>query len=100
LTFTGAKVTNSLTFTRAANAYAFNDPLDPITLGPGALAAGFTVTGGGARAAGPAAPVSALALNLGSGANTVTLGPFDAAAAPLAVAGGGNAGRTATLAAG
>src|SRR5436190_11009777 len=50
LTFTGADVANGLTLTRAADRYTFNDPLDPITLGPGALAAGYTISGGGATA--------------------------------------------------
>jgi hypothetical protein len=97
LTFTGTNVANTLTFSRATGNYTFDDPLDPITLGAGATAAGFTVSGGGAQATGPAAAVTSLTFTLGTAANTLNLGTFDAAIAPLTVTGGGNAGSTATV---
>jgi hypothetical protein len=93
LVYTGANVANSLAFSLAGGTYSFNDPLDPITLGPGAIGAGYTTSGD--TASGPAGGVTGIAINLGSAANSLTLGTFDEALPALSVTSAGIAGSTA-----
>ena len=92
LSFAGANVANTLTVSLAAGVLTFDDPLDPIVLGAGAIAAGFTTSGGGATASGPIAGITGLTVDVGTGPNTVFFGPLDAPVPSVAVTSAGLAG--------
>jgi hypothetical protein len=102
LTFTGANVNNTLTVSLASDTYTVDDPLDQITLGPGALGAGWTPGGGASTVMGPANSVSSMNITLGTSVNTLDLGPFNYTVAtpqttPMTITGGGNTSSTANV---
>src|SRR4051812_39822256 len=77
---------NKLTVTYNAGSYGFKDDVAIITLGPGALAAGWRGTGTN-TATGSGASLSGVAIDLGAGSNQAMIRQ---AAHPMTVTGGGN----------
>jgi Ca2+-binding RTX toxin-like protein len=90
LTFTSVgAVDNDLTVssTGPAGDYTFADPNETITLGPGALGLGWTGDGTNS-VSGPSADVTSIALDMGAGADTLTIQSVDASTTMTNAAGG------------
>lgn len=92
LSFTGANVASSPALSLSGGNFNFIDALDPITLGPGAIAAGYTVGSGGATATGPAAGVTALNFVFGTSPTAIFFGSFVALVPSIDVVSGTAAG--------
>jgi fibronectin-binding autotransporter adhesin len=96
-TFTGSAVNNKLTLTLSGGTYQFSDSAEPIVVS-GAGSTNFSGSNTG-TVQGPAASLSAIVLSLGTGQDSLEIGPFDAPVVPLSADGSGNAGDTADVSA-
>ena len=81
--FAAAGVNNGLRVSLASGAYTIGDSAGAITLGSGAVAAGYTLSSG--VATGPATGITTFAINLSDG--TDSLGEFNAGSAAITLIG-------------
>jgi uncharacterized repeat protein (TIGR01451 family) len=102
LTYTaGNNVNNNVTVQAPGpgTQFTLNDTAETITVSAAAAAAGFTGNGTNTVTGPETSPsFTSIALNLGNGTDTLTLGPIVSAISPLSATDGGTAGDTVTIA--